>query len=71
MSDFTKTIKGIPFNFRGFKERGDQVYQVSADTHHFKMTSDDEGNWGIWQQVPAWIKALEGELEKAIEEQAR
>lgn len=71
MTDFRKTIKGIDFNFHGVMEGKDQVFRVSADTHNFKMTTDEDGNWGIWQQVPSWIKALEEDLEKAIEEQEK
>jgi hypothetical protein len=32
------------------------------------MTISDSGNWQILQQVPAWIKKLEPELSKAIDE---
>jgi hypothetical protein len=68
MGDFSKNISGVEFNFHGVREGGDLVYRVSVETHHFKMITDEEGNWGIWQQVPLWIKKLEEQLEKAIEE---
>lgn len=67
MQPFTKKINGIEFNFHGFLEGGDEVCRVSVDSQSFKMTVGEDGNWEIWQQVPAWIKNLEVELGKAIE----
>jgi hypothetical protein len=69
MKDFKKTISGTDFNFIAVREGKDEVFRVSADSQHFKMITDDEGMWGIWQQVPRWIKDLEEDLAKAIEEQ--
>lgn len=71
MNDFKKTIEGMDFTFHGVMEGPDQVFRVQTDTHNFKMTTDEDGNWGIWQQVPRWIKDVEEELEKAIEEQIK
>ena len=61
----------MDFTFHGVMEGPDQVFRVQTDTHNFKMTTDEDGNWGIWQQVPRWIKDVEEELEKAIEEQMK
>ncbi|HEU4633002.1 MAG TPA: hypothetical protein VFS22_03395 [Flavisolibacter sp.] len=69
MKDFKKTISGIDFNFMAVKERNDQIFRVTADSQTFKMITDEEGTWGIWQQVPRWIKDMEEELANAIEEQ--
>ena len=69
MKDFKKTISGIYFNFMAVKERNDQIFRVTADSQTFKMITDEEGTWGIWQQVPRWIKDMEEELANAIEEQ--
>ena len=67
MEKFAKTINGIEFNFQGFLEGRDEVCRVSVDNHNFKMIVGDDGAWEIWQQVPSWIKRLEGELAEAIE----
>ncbi|WP_121356955.1 hypothetical protein [Flavisolibacter nicotianae] len=67
MEQFTKSINGIEFNFQGFLEGKDEVCRVSVDSHNFKMIIGDDGNWEIWQQVPAWIKKLEKELAEAID----
>lgn len=69
MKDFKKRIGDVEFNFMAVKEGKDQVFRVSADNHNFKMITDEEGTWGIWQQVPRWIKDLEEDLANAIEEQ--
>jgi hypothetical protein len=69
MSGFKKTINGIEFNFMSVTERDEQVFRVNGDNQSFKMITDEDGTWGIWQQVPRWIKNLEGDLGDAIEEQ--
>lgn len=70
MNDFKKTIGNNEFNFKIIQERGDDVFLVSVENQSFRMIcDDDEGEWYIWQQVPAWIKEMEEELSDAIEEQ--
>jgi len=68
MNDFRKTIDSIDFNFKCIREGNDVVFLVTGDNQNFRMITDDAGYWGIWQQVPAWIKNLEEELGTAIEE---
>ena len=68
MEQFTKTIQGSEFRFQGFLEGKDEVCYVAVDNQHFRMIVGEGGDWTIWQQVPAWIKRLEKELGKAIEE---
>ena len=68
MEQFTKTIQGSEFQFRGFLEGENEVCRVSVDNQSFKMIVNDQDEWHIWQQVPSWIKDLEEELAKAIEE---
>jgi hypothetical protein len=68
MEQFTRTIKGSEFEFRGFMEGENEVCRVSVDNQSFKMIVNDQDEWHIWQQVPTWIKNLEPELAKAIEE---
>jgi hypothetical protein len=68
MEDFKKTIENTVFNFKFVQEGADEVFLVNAEDHNFRMIIDDDGNWGIWQQVPRWIKALEEELGNAIDE---
>ncbi len=66
--NFKQTIKNTDFNFRFLQEGTDTVFLVQVENHSFRMIIDDDGNWGIWQQVPAWIKDLEEELASAIDE---
>jgi hypothetical protein len=68
MEQFKKIINGIEFEFQGITEGQDEVCRVRAENQNFKMTTDDEGNWQILQQVPTWIKNLEGALGAAIDE---
>jgi hypothetical protein len=68
MNDFKKTIDNTEFNFKFIQEGTDAVFLVNADNQNFRMITDDDGAWGIWQQVPAWIKNLEEQLGNAIEE---
>lgn len=68
MEDFKKNISNTEFNFKYLREGEDVLFLVNVDAQSFRMITDDDGNWGIWQQVPAWIKNLEGELATAIEE---
>ena len=68
MEQFKKTINGIDFEFQGVNEGEDEVCRVRAENQSFKMTTDDQGNWQILQQVPNWIKDLEETLGKAIDE---
>jgi len=69
MNDFKKSIDNTEFNFKFVQEGTDAVFLVNADNQNFRMITDEEGTWGIWQQVPAWIKNLEEQLANAIEEQ--
>lgn len=69
MTDFKKTIDSTVFNFKGIKEGNEDVFLVFVENQSFRMVCDDEGEWYIWQQVPAWIKTLEVQLGNAIEEQ--
>lgn len=69
MEDFKKTIDNSEFRFKFVQEGADEVFLVNIDGQNFRMIIDDDGNWGIWQQVPAWIKNLEVELGDAINEQ--
>jgi hypothetical protein len=41
---------------------------VTYDNQSFRMITDQDGVWGIWQQVPGWIKGMEESLASAIEE---
>ena len=68
MEQFKKTIKGIEFEFQGITEGKDDVCRVSVDSQSFKMTVDKDGNWQILQQVPSWVRNLEKELGKAIDD---
>ncbi len=68
MEQFTKTIKGSDFEFRGFLEGDNEVCRVSVDNQSFKMIVNEKDEWVILQQVPSWIKNVEEELAKAIEE---
>ena len=69
MNDFKKTINNTEFNFKYLREGSDVLFLVNVDTSSFRMITDEEGNWGIWQQVPRWIKDMEEDLANAIEEQ--
>ena len=69
MQDFKKTIDNTEFNFKFIQEGRDEVFLVHVDNQNFRMVVDDEGIWGIWQQVPSWIKQMEEKLSNAIEEQ--
>ena len=69
MEQFKRTINGIEFEFQGITEGPEEVCRVRADTHQFKMTTDEDGNWQILQQVPTWIKELEPDLGDAIDEE--
>ena len=68
MEQFKKTVSGIEFGFHGFLEGSDEVCRVTVDNQNFKMIVDENGDWKILQQVPSWIKRLEEQLAKAIEE---
>jgi len=68
MEQFTKNINGIEFEFQGVTEGQDEVCKVRVDNQSFKMRTDDDGNWMIQQQVPAWVKNLEVQLGDAIDE---
>jgi hypothetical protein len=68
MEPFQKKINGIDFQFHGFTEGPEEVCVVRTDDQQFKMTTDEEGYWQILQQVPTWIKKLEGPLGEAIDE---
>jgi hypothetical protein len=68
MDQFSKTIQGVEFQFQGIQEGKDEVCSVSVDSQNFRMTISESGDWQILQQVPAWIKKLEPELSKAIDE---
>lgn len=69
MKDFKKAVEGIDFNFKFIREGNDEVFLVSSENQNFRMITDEDGTWGIWQQVPGWIKKLEENLAHAIEEQ--
>jgi hypothetical protein len=68
MEGFKKTINGILFEFQGINEGPEEVCRVSAENQQFKMTTDEQGNWQILQQVPNWVKELESALGEAIDE---
>ena len=68
MEHFRKNINGIDFSFQGVMEGMNEVCKVTAENQRFKMTIDEHGNWEIRQQVPKWIKELEAELGKSIDE---
>jgi hypothetical protein len=70
MNDFTKTINDVVFNFREVQEGESVIFLVFVDNQRFRMIYDEEGQWYIWQQVPAWIKGLEEALGDAIDEQS-
>lgn len=69
MKDFKKTIDNTEFSFKFVQEGADGVFLVNVENQTFRMVTDDEGIWGIWQQVPSWIKHLEEDLSNAIEKQ--
>ena len=69
LKEFTKTIDNSVFNFLLIQEGNEEVFLVNTEGQNFRMVIDDDGNWGIWQQVPAWIKNLEEVLGNTIEEQ--
>ena len=68
MEAFKKNINGIDFEFQGVSEGQHEICMVWSEDHQFKMTVDEDGYWQILQQVPKWIKELEGALGEAIEE---
>lgn len=68
MEPFTKTFSGVEFEFQGITEGKEEVCRVRAENQNFKMTTDEDGNWQILQQVPTWIKNLESVLGDAIDE---
>jgi len=68
MAQFSKKIRGIDFGFQSIQEGNDEVCRVSVDNQSFKMTIDRNGNWQILQQVPLWIKNMEEELGRVINE---
>lgn len=68
MEQFKKMINGIEFEFQGITEGTDEVCRVRAENQQFKMTTDEDGNWQILQQVPTWVKKLESALGDAIDE---
>ena len=67
MQDFKKTIDNSEFNFKYLREGKDVLFLVNVESQSFRMVTDEEGNWGIWQQVPSWIKKIEEELAEVIE----
>ncbi len=71
MTQFRKTINGIDFHFEAFIEGRDEICRVQAENQNFKMTIAENGLWIIRQQVPGWIKVLEPQLGKAIDETSR
>ena len=68
MEHFRKTINGLDFSFQGLLEGKDEVCRVSVENHSYKMTTDEDGNWLIRQQVPTWIKELEEPLGQTIDD---
>jgi hypothetical protein len=68
MEEFKKKIEDAEFSFKFTPEGADEVFVVHVEGQSFRMILDDDGNWGIWQQVPSWIVKLEKELGQAIEE---
>ena len=68
MEEFKKRIDDADFSFKFVQEGTDEVFLVHVEGHRFRMIIDDDGQWGIWQQVPSWISKLEKELGQAIEE---
>jgi hypothetical protein len=69
MGDFKKVIDNTAFDFKFVQEGSDVIFLVNVENQSFRMITDEEGTWGIWQQVPAWIKNMEEELANAIEEE--
>lgn len=69
MNDFKKTIDNTVFNFKAVQEGEEEIFLVYVENQCFRMINDEEGQWYIWQQVPAWIKELEEQLGTAIDEQ--
>jgi hypothetical protein len=69
MEEFKKKIEDSEFTFKLVREGADEVFLVHVDGgQSFRMIIDDDGNWGIWQQVPSWIMKLETNLGQAIGE---
>lgn len=69
IKDFSTTIDNSVFNFKHVREGNDEVFLVNVEGQNFRMITDDDGTWGIWQQVPAWIKNVEEQLSNTIEAQ--
>lgn len=69
MKEFKKKIEDSEFSFIFVQEGSEGVFLVHVEGQNFRMILDDDGNWGIWQQVPSWIGKLEKQLGQAIEEQ--
>lgn len=69
MNDFKKIIDNTVFNFKAVQEGEEEIFLVYVENQCFRMINDEEGQWYIWQQVPAWIKELEEQLGTAIDEQ--
>jgi hypothetical protein len=68
MKEFKKNIDSTDYHFKFVQEGRDEVFLVHVEGQNFRMIIDDDGNWGIWQQVPAWIIKVEKELGQAIDE---
>lgn len=68
MEEFKKKIEDAEFSFKHVQEGADEVFLVHVEGQSFRMIIDDDGNWGIWQQVPSWINRLEKQLGEAIVE---
>lgn len=68
MKEFKKRIDDSEYNFKFVQEGTDEVFLVHVEGQNFRMIIDDDGDWGIWQQVPSWIIKVEKELGQAIDE---
>lgn len=68
MKEFRKNIDNSEYYFKHVQEGTDEVFLVHVEGQNFRMIIDDDGHWGIWQQVPAWINKVEKELGQTIEE---
>lgn len=64
---FTRTVNGNEFSFHVFFEGNDEVCRITVNNQDFKMIVGNTGEWIIRQQVPSWIRQLEQELAKTIE----
>lgn len=68
MNELRKSIHGIDFKFLFREEEDDCYFKVQTENYSFNMRMDSYGFWKIAKIVPVWIKDLEADLGKAIDD---